>query len=90
MLLNIRKNSQVTLPAGVRKAVHLEEGDVLDCEVQDGRIILTPKKVIDKRDLWFWSAEWQKAEAEAQRDIDSGNVEEFDSAEDLITNLSGE
>ena len=90
MLLKIRKNAQITLPAGVRKAIHLEDGDLLDCEVQDGQIVLTPKKIIDKRDAWFWSPEWQKAEAEAQRDINTGNVEEFESVDDLLDKLGGE
>ena len=90
MLLRVRKNAQVTLPAGIRKAVHLEDGDVLECEVQDGQIILTPKKIVDKRDIWFWSQEWQKGECEAQNDIDTGNVEEFDSVDGLLAELKGE
>jgi len=90
MLLTLRKNAQITLPSGIRKAVHLQDGDVLDCEIHDGQIVLTPKKLIDKRDAWFWSPDWQKAEAEAQSDIDSGNVEEFDSVDALIASLKGE
>ena len=90
MLLRVRKNAQITLPAGVRKAIHLEDGDLLDCEIHDGQIVLTPKKIIDKRDAWFWSGDWQKAEAEAQKDIDTGNVEEFDSVDDLLAGLNGE
>jgi len=89
VILKLRKNAQVTLPAGIRKAAHLEEGDVLDCEVQDGRIVLTPKKLVDKRDAWFWSREWQQAEAEAQKDIESGEVSEFDSVDDLLAHLKG-
>ena len=87
MLLKVRKNAQITLPVGVRKAVNLEDGDVLDCEIADGRIVLTPKRIIDKRDAWFWSPEWQKGEAEAQRDIDSGNVVRAKSVDELIAKL---
>jgi AbrB family looped-hinge helix DNA binding protein len=90
MLLKIRKNAQITLPAGVRKAAHLEDGDLLDCEVQNGQIVLTPKKLVDKRDAWFWSPEWQKAEAEAQEDIASGDVTELESIDELIDHLKGE
>jgi len=89
MLLRLRKNAQLTLPAPVRRAVHLEDGDVLDCEVKDGRIVLTPKKIVDKRDAWFWSAEWQQAEAQAQKDITEGNTREFDSVDDLLAHLKG-
>ena len=89
MLLKIRKNAQITLPAQIRKSAHIEDGDVLDCEVKDGQIVLTPKKIIDKRDTWFWQAEWQKAEARAQVDIDNGSVSEFASVEDLLEHLKG-
>lgn len=90
MLLKLRRNAQITLPAGIRKAAHLEDGDVLDCEVREGLIVLTPKKLIDKRDAWFWSSQWQQAEAEAQKDIESGNVSEFESAADLLAHLKEE
>lgn len=88
-MLKVRKNAQITIPAGIRKAAHLEDGDMLDCEVHDGQIVLTPKKLVDKRDAWFWSPEWQKAEAEAQRDIENGNTERFKSADDLTKSLRG-
>ena len=90
MLLKLRKNAQLTLPAQIRKSAHLEDGDILDCEVRDGRIMLTPKKLVDKRDAWFWTPEWQQAEAEAQKDIESGNVTEFESVDGLLAHLKGE
>ena len=90
MVLRLRKNAQVTLPKGIRKAAHLEEGDVLECEVRDGQIVLTPKKLVDKRDAWFWTPGWQQAEAEAHKDIESGNVTEFESVDDLLAHLKGE
>ena len=90
MLLKLRRNAQITLPAGIRKAAHLEDGDILDCEVREGLIVLTPKKLIDKRDAWFWSRDWQQAEAEAQKDIDSGNVSDFESVDDFLAHLKGE
>ena len=89
MLLKLRKNAQITLPTGIRKLAHLEDGDILDCEVRDGQIVLTPKKLIDKRDAWFWTPEWQQAEARAQKDIQEGNVREFESVDDLLGHLKG-
>jgi AbrB family looped-hinge helix DNA binding protein len=90
MLLKLRRNAQITLPAAIRKAARLEDGDVLDCEVREGQIVLTPKKIIDERDAWFWTSDWQQAEAQAQRDIQSGNVSEFESVDDLLAHLKGE
>ena len=90
MLLRLRKNAQITLPAQVRKSAHLEDGDILECEVREGQIVLTPKKLIDKKDAWFWTPEWQQAEAEAQKDVQTGAVQEFDSVDDLLKHLQGE
>lgn len=89
MLIKLRKNAQLTLPAHIRKSAHLEDGDILDCEVRDGQIVLTPKKIIDKRDAWFWSSEWQQTEAQAQKDIQEGNIREFDDIDDLLGHLKG-
>jgi AbrB family looped-hinge helix DNA binding protein len=44
VIINLRKNGQLTLPAGLRKALKLEVGDLLDVCVGDGKIILTPVK----------------------------------------------
>ena len=90
MLLKLRKNAQLTLPANIRKSAHLEDGDILDCEVRDGQIVLTPKKLIDKRDTWFWTSEWQQAEAQAQKDIQEGNIRQFESVDDLLGHLKGD
>lgn len=88
MLLTVRKNAQITLPAGIRKKAHIEEGDILEAEVRGDEIVLTPKKLIDKSQAWFWTEEWQKGEREADADIAAGRVKEFDNVEDLIKDLN--
>lgn len=50
--------------------------------------MLTPQKVIDKDQSYFWSEEWQAAERAAQADIDSGRVETFSNIDDLIRDLT--
>lgn len=90
MLLTLRKNGRITLPAAIKNAAHLEDGDLLYCEVCNGQIILTPKKIIDSCDAWFWSSQWQQAEQEAQHDINTGNVVEYESLDELLANLKDE
>lgn len=87
MLGRVRKNGQVTLPARIRKAAHLEEGDIVDIEFNDGKVVLTPKKLIDKDQAWYWTPAWQAAEREAQEQIDRGEVVVFDSVEEAIKHL---
>lgn len=87
MLLTVRKNAQITLPASIRRKAHVEEGDLLEAEVRGDEIVLRPKKVIDKSQAWFWTKEWQEAEREADEDIAAGRVKEFDNVEDAIKAL---
>ncbi|MFW6190379.1 MAG: AbrB/MazE/SpoVT family DNA-binding domain-containing protein [Candidatus Bipolaricaulota bacterium] len=42
------RNGQITLPAKLRKALDLDEGDYLEVEVEEGNIVLGPKLVVDK------------------------------------------
>ena len=47
-LLKVKTKFQVTLPTGIRTILKLKEGDILGAELDAGRIVLTPKSIIDK------------------------------------------
>lgn len=47
-LVKVKEKYQVTLPASVRKKLGLVVGDVLEATVEDNKITLTPKSVIDR------------------------------------------
>ena len=42
------RNGQVTLPAAIRREANVEEGDILAVHLEGDRIVLIPKKLIDK------------------------------------------
>ena len=86
-LSKVTRHGQITLPAGVRRKLGIEEGDLIEIEVVDEKAVLVPKKLIDKSQAYFWTQKWQAAEREADRDIEAGRVKTFDSAEDLIREL---
>lgn len=44
----ILKNGQIFLPAEFRKDLGLKKGDIVDAEIQDGKIIITPVTLIEK------------------------------------------
>ena len=88
MLARLRKNRQLTLPARIEKSIHLEEGDILDVEVDNGKIVLTPQRLIDKDQAWYWTPAWQAAEKEADEQIARGMAVESDSVEDMIRELN--
>ncbi|MBI2264529.1 MAG: AbrB/MazE/SpoVT family DNA-binding domain-containing protein [Armatimonadetes bacterium] len=51
-LLKLRRFSQVTLPADLRKKLHLSEGDYLEAEVVDQGILLKPVTVMEREKAW--------------------------------------
>jgi len=55
----VRNKGQVTIPAEIRKAAKLEEGDPVEIEMVEGGILLRPQKIIDATQAWFWTPEWQ-------------------------------
>ena len=91
IVLQIRSNGQITLPASVRKQVHLKEGDLLEVVVEeDGTLRLTPQVAIDRSQAYFWTERWQQGENEADKDLNAGRFQDFESMDDLIKSLKGE
>ena len=86
-LTKVTRNGQITLPASVRRATGIEEGDLVAVTVDRETIILTPKKLVDKSQTYFWSDAWQQGEREANEDIAEGRVSGFSNVEELITAL---
>ncbi len=87
MISQIRQNYQLTLPAEIRKRLHLKIGDLIDIVVQGYRLILTPKRAVDLEESWFWSKEWQEAEREVDAEVKAKRVKKARSAEQLIREL---
>jgi AbrB family looped-hinge helix DNA binding protein len=86
-ILQIRRKFQITLPQPIREELGLEEGDYVAAEVRDDEIVLRPKRLIDKSQVWFWSEQWQAAEREAEEDLAGGHVHEFATAKEAIAFL---
>ena len=80
----LRAKGQLTLPDDIRRAAHLEVGDLLEAELTPDGILLRPQKLIDTTQAWFWSPEWQAGERDADADRTSGDVDGFTSGEELI------
>jgi AbrB family looped-hinge helix DNA binding protein len=86
-LTKVTRHGQITLPASVRREANVQEGDLLAVRLEGEHIVLTPKKLIDKSLAYFWTEAWQRAEREAQSDIAEGQVEAYDTVDDLIAVL---
>jgi AbrB family looped-hinge helix DNA binding protein len=51
-LLKIRRFSQITLPAELRKQFNLSEGDYLEVEAVEQGILLKPVAVVEREKAW--------------------------------------
>ncbi|TMG27933.1 MAG: AbrB/MazE/SpoVT family DNA-binding domain-containing protein [Chloroflexi bacterium] len=80
----LRRKNQLTLPAEVARAAHLEEGDPVEVRLVKGGILLRPKKLVDAEQAWFWTSKWQDGERRASADIAKGRVERFESDKDFL------
>lgn len=65
---------RVTLPADVRKRLHLAEGDRLEVSVDNDRITLRPARMIPAEDAWAYTAESLAAIRRGLDDIAAGRV----------------
>jgi AbrB family looped-hinge helix DNA binding protein len=83
----IRKKGSLTIPADIRKAARLDEGDLVEVEITAEGILLRPKKVIDATQAWFWEPTWQAKEREADEDLAAGRFERFKSDEEFLAAL---
>ena len=86
-LATVRKKGQVTIPAAVRKAAHLEEGDLVEVEMTTEGILLRPRKLIDATQAWFWTPAWQAGVRVAAEELEAGRGERFETGEDLLSAL---
>ncbi|MFV2045104.1 MAG: AbrB/MazE/SpoVT family DNA-binding domain-containing protein [Anaerolineales bacterium] len=87
IVTRMTRNGQVTLPAAIRREANVEEGDILTVHLEADRIVLIPKKLIDKSQAYFWTEDWQEAEREAERDLAEGRVEAYETVDELIAAL---
>jgi len=51
-LVKVKEKFQITLPAELRQALHLAVGDMLEATVEQGKIVLTPKAIVDRTAAW--------------------------------------
>ena len=55
-LVRVRRAAQLTLPAEVRQALKVEEGDYLEAEIVEGGVLLKPVAVVardqERKQAW--------------------------------------
>ncbi|RLG93418.1 AbrB family transcriptional regulator [Candidatus Bathyarchaeota archaeon] len=51
MIVLLREKGRITIPASIRKALGLREGDRLHLSVEKGAIILKPERIVTAREI---------------------------------------
>jgi AbrB family looped-hinge helix DNA binding protein len=46
-LVTVRNKVQIVIPPHVREQVHIEVGDILEADVEDGKTTFTPKSLVN-------------------------------------------
>jgi AbrB family looped-hinge helix DNA binding protein len=47
-IVAVKNKFQIVIPQHIREQVHVEIGDLLEANVEDGKITFTPKSLIDR------------------------------------------
>lgn len=71
----------------LKEYMPLNDGDIFQVEIENGKVILKPMKLIPAEQAWFWTKEWQEGEKEAEEDKAAGRIKSFDSVEGLLEDL---
>lgn len=87
MLRKLGQNYQIALPKEIVKSLHLHTNDYIDIKIQNSKIILEPQLVIPKEQAYFYTAEWQKEEAQTDEDIKKGRVTKTKNTKELFKEL---
>jgi bifunctional DNA-binding transcriptional regulator/antitoxin component of YhaV-PrlF toxin-antitoxin module len=87
-VIKLSRDGQVKLSSDLRRVLGLRNGEYLHVKVVGHSLVLTPQKLIDQDQAYFWSEEWQAAERAAQQDIDAGRIETFSTVDELVRDLN--
>ena len=95
----IQHKGQVTIPTSVRRQAGLSKGDLVNFAFQRGKIVITPRLVIDRAQFPNADDEYTPAQRriidarldESEEDLKNGRgYGPFDTAEEMIAHMKGQ
>ncbi len=87
MLRKLGQNYQLAIPKEIVATLRLRINDYLDIRLEDNKMIIEPQLVIPKDQAYFYTADWQKDEKEADGDIKSGRTTKTKNIKELFKKL---
>jgi len=86
--VSVQNRGTIALPPALRRAYGLDQpGAQVEIIEEDDRLVLVPKVAVDASQAWFWASGWQAGEMEASRQLDAGEGETFDTADEFLAAL---
>ncbi|MFH1596853.1 MAG: AbrB/MazE/SpoVT family DNA-binding domain-containing protein [Pseudomonadota bacterium] len=85
-LVKILRHGQITLPKEIRKILGVEEGDLLEVGLENSRVFLQPKVLVDKETMLSEAGKIKIKEA--LKALEKKEIKEFDNIDDLINELN--
>jgi len=85
-VVKILRHGQITLPKEIRKILGVKEGDLLELGLENARVFLQPKILVDKQTVLSEAGEIKIKEALGA--LEKREVKEFDNVDDVIDELN--
>jgi len=83
----IQKRNLISLGLLKEHDIPINDGDIFQVQLDEGKVVLVPMKLIPADQAWFWSESWQEGERAAEADLVAERVATFNNAGDLIQDL---
>ena len=84
-IMKISPQGQVRIPKKLMQSLGIEAGDYLAIDIENGQILLKPRKLIDPSQGWHWTKTWQRKETDADTEIEQNEFSpEFQKAQEGI------
>lgn len=83
-----RRVMGITLPRGVREALHVDEGDDIAFVVEGGQVTMQGLKSIPADQAWFWRDDWQAGERETSGQLARGEGAVFEDGAAFLDSLA--
>ena len=82
-IMKISPQGQIRIPRKIMSSLGMEKGDYVEVAVEEGQVVLKPRKLIDPSQGWYWTKEWQKMETDVDEEIEKDRLsDKFESAEE--------
>ena len=84
-IMKISPQGQIRIPKKIMQILGIDKGDYLEVDVEEGNVVLKPRKLIDPSQGWHWTKEWREMEADVDKEIEKHQLSpRFHTAEEGI------